>query len=141
LAEVPDEQTNEPVPAVSLEAIGGGLTETGPRRLFWHATPLAVRALASGRVVFSGAFAGYRHLLIVDLGAGWHALYGNMTDCPLKVGDQVRAGQRLGVYQAAQSDRADPFWFETRRGVTPVAPESCPALPADWRDRLFARRP
>lgn len=129
LAEVPDETDAVPV------ADAG--TEAGPRQLFWHASPVAVHSLAPGRVAFSGSVAGYRHLLIVDIGGGWHALYGNMTECTMQIGDEVAVGDRLGVYQAAESDRALPFWFEVRRGVEPVPLEQWTELPDQWQRRLF----
>jgi TolA-binding protein len=126
-------------PSVPVEALDAEITEAGPRRLFWHATAVTVHAPAAGRVVFSGEFAGYRHLLIVDLGNGWHVLFGNMSDCTLRVGQPVAAGSAIGRYQAAQGERALPFWFEVRRGVQAVAPESCRLLTADWREQLFSR--
>lgn len=113
--------------------------QAGPRHLFWWATPVSIHALAGGEVVFSGNFAGYRHLLILDHGGNWRSLYGNLTESAIRVGEQVSAGQRLGVYQAGQGNRAEPFWVEVRRGVEPVALESWPALPPDWEQRMFGQ--
>jgi murein DD-endopeptidase MepM/ murein hydrolase activator NlpD len=127
--------------AEAQAASGSGLTQAGPRSLFWHARAVGVIAPVGGRVVFSGGFAGYRHLLIVDLGGGWHVLFGNLSECRLAVGATVAAGQRVGEYQAAQGDRAAPFWLEVRRGVEAVTPERCPLLPENWRERLFVMPP
>jgi septal ring factor EnvC (AmiA/AmiB activator) len=141
LAETPDEQAAEPALAVSTQADAGAQAqaEAGPRRLFWHATPVAVASVGAGRVAFCGPFAGYRRLLIVDLGDGWHVLYGNLSSSLLKVGDPVAPGQRVGVYQATQNDKSEPFWIEMRHGVDAVAMSDWPGLAKDWQARLFNR--
>ena len=72
-----EDEAIEPLPSATGERDEAGLERSGPRQLRWHATPIGVRAPAGGRVVYSGAFAGYRHLLIVDMGDGWHGLFGN----------------------------------------------------------------
>lgn len=109
----------------------------GARRLFWRATPVGIRTPVAGRVIFAGAFAGYRHLLICDHGGGWRTLYGNMIECRVQEGQSVEAGQPLGQYQAGQGARAEPFWFEVRHQVTAVAPEKWDQLGEDWARRLF----
>ena len=138
--EAPYEQGSEPLVSEGSQAgEGEPVSETGTRFLVWRATPVGVRAMASGKVVYAGPFAGYRHLLIIDHGSNWRTLYGNLTACSVKVDDTVMVGQTVGRYQASQGSRADPLWFEIRQGVEPVLPEKWPALPTDWKNRLIAR--
>jgi murein hydrolase activator len=139
VAEVPYENGAGPLATQLTETTGGDQTSSEGRRfLFWRVKPVGTRALASGRGVFSGPFAGYRHLLIIDHGGGWRTLYGNMTECSLLDGELVRVGQPLGRYQASQGSRADPLWFEVRQGTTAVEPKSWPALPSNWERKLLA---
>jgi murein DD-endopeptidase MepM/ murein hydrolase activator NlpD len=61
---------------------------------------LTVRAAQAGRVIASGApagFEGYGNLVEVNLGGGYVALYAHLADWRVHVGDEVAAGQRLGT--------------------------------------------
>lgn len=140
LAEVPYESGSEPMASAMRVSEDKDQTDaSGTRHLFWRARPVGVRALAAGKVLFSGSFAGYRHLLIIDHGGGWRSLIGNMIQPRVKVGDRVEAGTELGDYQAVQGSRAEPLWFEVRQGTQAMAPESWPALPAQWQGRILAQ--
>lgn len=130
-----------PTIAIELDSEPINAQTEGVRRLFWRASPVGVRAVASGRVVFAAPFAGYRHLLIIDHGNGWRTLYGNLVSCGVQSEQQVEAGAPLGEYRAAQGKRAEPLWFEVRQGANPVEPSTWPVLGADWERRLFFVRP
>ena len=112
-------------------------TQAGQWSVFWRATPVGVRSLVAGKVAFATPYAGYRHLLIVEHGGGWRTLYANLSQCEVQVGQQVRAGQRIGRYQADEGSRAEPLQFQVRRGVDWMAPQSWVALPENWERRLF----
>jgi septal ring factor EnvC (AmiA/AmiB activator) len=137
--EVPYEEGSGPlIGAIRTTEDKDQTDPSGTRYLFWRAKPVGVCALAGGKVLFSGSFAGYRHLLIIDHGDGWRSLYGNLAQCALAPGGTVQAGQVLGQYQAVQGTRAEPLWFEVRQGVQAVAAESWPAMPAQWQGRLLS---
>ena len=132
----PAAERPEPRPLVALSPVDE--YGDGTRHAFWRAEPVLVRALAPGRVVFSEPFAGYRHLLIIDHGDGWRTLVGNMTRGEVAPGARVEAGQLVGRYQSSLDARAEPLWFEVRRGVAPVTPTQWPGLPDRWDAALFS---
>jgi septal ring factor EnvC (AmiA/AmiB activator) len=147
ISEVPYEAGSEPlvsevrpapaaVPGAAANDASGASTT---RRIFWRATPVGVRALLPGRVVFAKPFAGYRMVLILDHGQGWRTLMGNITASQVQEGDSVKAGQLVGAYQAAApGEHAEAMWIEFRQGVSAVAPEACPLLSPGWENQLFA---
>ncbi len=142
LPEVPYESGSEPLVSQTDQPRTGDAmeaSEAGTRYLFWRALPVGVRALASGRVAFAGPFAGYRHLLIIDHGGGFRTLYGNLTGSDLAAGTPVAVGQVIGRYRAGQGARAEPLWFEIRRGVDPIRPGEWPALTSGWEQKLFVK--
>jgi septal ring factor EnvC (AmiA/AmiB activator) len=56
---------------------------------------VAVTSPADALVRYSGPFRDYDGILILDHGGGWISLIVNVAS-PLKVGDRVRLGDRLG---------------------------------------------
>lgn len=115
--------------------------EKDGRRTFWRAKRARIHALTQGKVLFAGAFAGYRHLLILDHGDGWTTLYGNMTQCFVRQDDVMSAGSVLGEYQAEAIGNPEPFWLEVRQGAEPVAIESLPGIGQDWSTAIFGDEP
>lgn len=79
----------------------------------------SVKAVWPGRVAFANPFKGYGNLLIVDHGDGYYTLYAQTAQPACKVGDKVSKGQVI-----AQSDSAaGRFYFEIRKGGTPLDPQ------------------
>lgn len=113
--------------------------QSGPRKSFWRAEPSSIHALAGGKVLFGGAFAGYRHLLILDHGDGWTCLYGNIENCDLLEGATVKAGQRLGSYQTTEAQKSEPFWIEVREQTTPTEIHRLPGAGENWESKLFGQ--
>lgn len=148
IGEVPYEAGSEPLVSEERPAAAGAVPGAAAndasgasttRRIFWRVTPVGVRALLPGRVVFAKPFAGYRMVLILDHGQGWRTLIGNITASQVQEGDSIKAGQLVGVYQAAApGEHAEAMWIEFRQGVSAVAPEACPLLPPGWENQLFA---
>ena len=69
----------------------------GNRGLEYGVAPgVPVRAMATGRVSFSGLVAGIRYL-VVDHGDGLRATYGGLRTSHLSTGDAVVAGAVVGV--------------------------------------------
>jgi murein DD-endopeptidase MepM/ murein hydrolase activator NlpD len=82
-----------------------------------------VRASASGTVIFAGAEPKrFGNLVVIDHGNGWHSAYGHLTRVTVKVGDPVKAGERVGIGgQAGDADQPE-MHFEVRRANKPVDP-------------------
>jgi septal ring factor EnvC (AmiA/AmiB activator) len=74
-----------------------------------------VKAVASGRVAYADQFMGYGNLIILDHGAGFYTLYGNLDELLVAVGRDVAAGKTLGTAR-------DHVHFEVRRDGKPVDP-------------------
>lgn len=112
--------------------------QSSPRKSFWRAERSIIHSLADGKVLFGGAFAGYRHLLILDHGNGWTCLYGNIENCDLLEGATVKAGQPLGNYQTTEAQKSEPFWIEVREQTTPTEIHRLPGAGENWESKLFA---
>jgi murein DD-endopeptidase MepM/ murein hydrolase activator NlpD len=69
---------------------------------------VAVRAAASGRVVFVGTVVDVRYV-VVRLASGWRHTYGQLASTPLLVGDVVFANGNVGR-------ASDTFFFGLRIG-------------------------
>lgn len=81
---------------------------------------LPVKSVWSGKVVFANAFKGYNNLLILDHGDGYYTLYAQTSQLTCKVGDKVSRGEVI-----AQTDGSTGrFYFEIRKGGTPLDPKS-----------------
>lgn len=78
------------------------------------ASNTAVRAVAAGRVTWSGSVAGTIYV-VVEHTNGWRATYGELTSATLSTGDRVVS--RLTVGRASGS-----FYFGLRRGQTYIDP-------------------
>lgn len=114
--------------------------QDGARWIFWRATPTDVHSLAAGTVLFNAPHAGYRHLLIVDHGAGWATLYGNLAMSYVIEGETVGVGHALGSYEAAPEDgRAEPFWIEARYDGEEAEVDAVPGAGEGWMARVFGR--
>lgn len=75
----------------------------------------AVLAIAPGEVAYADQFMGYGRLVIVDHGAGFYTLHGNLDDFSAGLGAAVEPGSVLGHAK-------DYLHFEVRRQGQPVDP-------------------
>jgi len=122
----PRGQLTAPV-AGTLFRSWGDATEGGPATgLLYHAPPAAhVVSLCSGRVVFAANFRSYGLLLIVDCGGGYHAVLAGFDKLDVKVGQQVDAGEPVGVmpaWEPGASGSRPALYVELRRDGQPVNP-------------------
>jgi septal ring factor EnvC (AmiA/AmiB activator) len=92
----------------------------GPGLEMVAAEGAVVRAVYPGRVAFADAYADYGSAVILDHGAGFYTVSGNLAGTDVKVGDQLGAGDRLGTVGAGPHGVA--LYFEIRRGTTTVNP-------------------
>lgn len=81
---------------------------------------LSVKSVWSGKVVFANVFKGYNNLLILDHGDGYYTLYAQTDQLNCKVGDQISRGQVV----ARTDGGGGRFYFEIRKGGTPLDPQS-----------------
>lgn len=102
----------------------GDKLESGLRRkgIVIVAQPQAqIIAPFDGRVVFAGPFRGYGRLLIIDHGEGYHSLLAGMARIDTRVGQDVLAGEPVGIM--GQPPGRDPgLYVEFRRDSQPINP-------------------
>jgi septal ring factor EnvC (AmiA/AmiB activator) len=79
-----------------------------------------VHAVYPGRVAFADSYADYGRAIIIDHGAGYYTVSGNLDRFDVEVGAEVRAGDRIGT--VASGERGAIFYFEVRRGAKTVNP-------------------
>jgi murein DD-endopeptidase MepM/ murein hydrolase activator NlpD len=82
-----------------------------------------VRAVYPGRVAFADAYADYGRSIIIDHGSGYYTVSANLGELEVKVGDDVKGGERIATLPAASAGSA--LYFEVRIGQET-------ADPAEW---------
>ena len=94
----PHGQLTAPVAGTIVRAWGDA-TEGGPANGISYRAPPAARvvSICSGRVAFAAPFRSYGLLLIVDCGGGYHAVLAGFDRLDVKVGQNVAAGEPVGV--------------------------------------------
>jgi len=75
----------------------------------------------NGRIVFSGPFRGYGHLLIIEHGEGYHSLLAGMARTEGSVGQWLLAGEPVGVMARPRSGKPS-LYMELRRNGQPINP-------------------
>jgi septal ring factor EnvC (AmiA/AmiB activator) len=77
-----------------------------------------VKAVADGKVVWTGWLRGYGNLAIVDHGGGYHTLMAHLSAFTRQVGDTVKAGEEVAVVGDSGSLKGSYLYFEVRvRGL------------------------
>jgi septal ring factor EnvC (AmiA/AmiB activator) len=87
-----------------------------------------VRAIHAGRVVFAERFRGYGLMVVVDHGAKHHSLYAQLGAVEVAPGQDVAAGDVLGLAPPAGPD-GPGVYFEMRYQGRPEDPEGWLAKP------------
>ena len=98
----------------------GARTDAGEAQGVSYGAPAGARVVSpcAGRVVFAGPFRSYGQLLIVDCGAGLHAVLAGFDHLDVPVGRQVLAGEPVGVMGAGRPS----LYLELRRGGQAMNP-------------------
>jgi septal ring factor EnvC (AmiA/AmiB activator) len=124
-ASVPKGQLTAPV-AGHVFRSWGDPTDAGPATgISYHAAPSArVVSPCGGLVSFAEQFRSYGLLMIVDCGGGYHAVLNGFERLDVKAGQQVRAGEPVGVMPGWDpgSAKRPALNIELRHGSQPVNP-------------------
>ena len=91
-----------------------------------------VRASAAGKVVFAQEDSGrFGPLVVLDHGNGWRTRYGHLARMTVKLGEFVRAGERIGIAGRGGSATRPELHFDILQNNVPVDPATL--LPARGR--------
>ena len=83
----------------------------------------AVRAGAAGKVLFAGEEPRqFGKLVVVEHEGGWQSAYAFLSRITVKAGDEVRAGERVGLSGQTGMARGPELHFEIRQSNRPVDP-------------------
>lgn len=97
-----------------------GVTSHGlTYRAAWNSR---IVAPASGRVVFAGPFRGYGQILILQHKDGYHSFLAGFGHIDAEMGQEVSAGEPVGVLPVKGTAERPELYFEWRRNGEPVDP-------------------
>lgn len=82
-----------------------------------------VVAPTAGRVVFAGPFRGYGQIVILQHASGYHSFLAGFGRIDADMGQDVEAGEPLGVLPAKAGERPE-LYFELRHNNEPINPTS-----------------
>lgn len=74
-----------------------------------------VHAVSDGQVAYADWYKGYGKLMIIEHGAGFYTLYGNLSRLDLNKGDRVLRSQVIGLAGDTGSLKGSKLYFEIRR--------------------------
>ena len=80
-----------------------------------------VVATYDGQIAFAGPFRGYKQLLIIDHGDGYHTLLTGMDRIDVSVGQWLLSGEPVGVMSSNRSSDVT-LYFELRKNGAPINP-------------------
>jgi murein hydrolase activator len=81
-----------------------------------------VRAVFAGHVAFADRYGPYGRIVILDHGAHYYTVSGNLDEIDVKIGQDVGAGERIGT---VGDDGPGPMlYFEVRHGSQTVSPSA-----------------
>jgi murein DD-endopeptidase MepM/ murein hydrolase activator NlpD len=90
---------------------------------------LTVRAAAAGRVLLVGeprGFEGYGRIVFVDVGGGYTALYAHLSRFRVRAGEDVTAGEPIGIAGCTGWCTGTHLHFEVRFHGVAVNPRRFP---------------
>jgi septal ring factor EnvC (AmiA/AmiB activator) len=106
-----------PIKGVVANRFGAQRSNGGPawKGLFIRSpSGQEVRAVASGRVVFSDWLRGFGNLLIIDHGQDYLTIYGNNESVLKQVGDIVHTGDAVATVGSSGGNMESGLYFEIR---------------------------
>jgi len=81
-----------------------------------------VSAAAAGRVIYSSWLRGYGQFIIIDHGEKYYTLYANLSSVMVDSGDDVKAGQAVGLTGDSGTLEGARLHFELRHGKDQLDP-------------------
>jgi murein DD-endopeptidase MepM/ murein hydrolase activator NlpD len=105
-----------------LNPFGGGHTEFHPGIDIAVDVGTPVAAAATGRVIIAGWVSGYGNYVAIDHGGGISTGYGHLSQIDVSTGEDVQAGQVVGMSGNTGRSTGPHLIFEVRRNGTPVDP-------------------
>src|SRR5262245_8895059 len=82
----------------------------------------AIEATADGRVIYSGMYAGYGNIVVIDHGYGITTRYGHMSQIGVRTGQHVTRGKIIGAVGSTGRSTAPHCHYEVRLHDRPVNP-------------------
>jgi septal ring factor EnvC (AmiA/AmiB activator) len=82
-----------------------------------------VKAIHSGRVVFSDWFSGFGLLTIIDHGEGYMSLYGQAESVIREPGEWINRGDVIAYTGNTSDSDIEGIYFEIRKQGTPINPK------------------
>ncbi len=81
-----------------------------------------IRAVCTGRVIYSNWFRGYGNMMIIDHGDNYHTVYAHMEESFKKEGDTVKTGEVVATVGDTGSMIGPSLYFEVRHHGKPLDP-------------------
>jgi septal ring factor EnvC (AmiA/AmiB activator) len=81
-----------------------------------------IRAVASGRVIFSNRLAGYGRMVILDHGNRYYTVYAHLSKLDKNVGERVMRGESIGEVGDSGTFGEPRLYFEVRKDGRPIDP-------------------
>ncbi len=81
-----------------------------------------VRAVFSGKIVYSNWFKGYGNMIIIDHGTNYHTVYAHVEDFFKSKGDTVETGEVISTVGDTGSITGPKLHFEVRHHGKPLDP-------------------
>jgi len=81
-----------------------------------------VRAVFSGKIVYSNWFKGYGNMIIIDHGTNYHTVYAHVEDIFKSKGDTVETGEVISTVGDTGSITGSKLHFEVRHHGKPLDP-------------------
>jgi murein DD-endopeptidase MepM/ murein hydrolase activator NlpD len=82
-----------------------------------------IRAVAAGKVVFSGQAGGYGNLVTVEHADGTMTRYAHTAENLVSTGEQVAAGQKIALVGSSGRSTGPHLHFEVLKAGNPVNPQ------------------
>ena len=82
----------------------------------------AIEATADGRVIYSGMYAGYGNIVVIDHGYGITTRYAHMSQIGVRTGQHVTRGKVIGAVGSTGRSTAPHCHYEVRLHDRPVNP-------------------
>jgi murein DD-endopeptidase MepM/ murein hydrolase activator NlpD len=82
----------------------------------------AVKCTANGKVVHASWYGGYGNCIIIKHMGDYQTLYGHLSHINVKVGEEVKVGDVIGLVGSTGHSTGAHLHYEVRKNGTPVNP-------------------